>query len=281
MSLPDQYNVILCDLWGCVHNGVRPFDGALDTLRKWKQQGRTVVFLTNAPRPAPAVKAQLEALDIGADCYDAIVSSGDAAIAHLQRQPADRPLAFIGSARDRAALESEGFTFTDEAESASDVVCCGFADGHSNDLEYHQPALQAAAARGAAMVCLNPDIEVERGGQRELCAGAIAQSYEAIGGEVIYFGKPYAPIYDRALDVARKAHGADFALDQVLAIGDNAKTDLRGADLYGIAFVYVTSGVGAGLQNRAAPSDTAATLNQTGSSTLKLVATVDALAALD
>ncbi|APE27883.1 TIGR01459 family HAD-type hydrolase [Aurantiacibacter gangjinensis] len=279
MTLDPSYDVILCDLWGCVHNGARPFPGALDLLRAWKGEGRTIVFLTNAPRPAPAVKIQLDGLGIAPDCYDGIVSSGDAALAYL-REHEGQSAGFIGSQRDREALASEGLEFSGTAADSDIIVCCGFADGHANDLAHHADEVRAGAESGATMICLNPDIEVERDGVRELCAGAIAQEYERLGGEVVYFGKPYAPIYDRALAVARQITGSDIDRRRVLAIGDNAKTDLRGADEYGIAFVYVTSGVGAGLDTRSRNGSGSTAAPSPGTDTLNLVATVDALAAL-
>ncbi|MEL1251537.1 TIGR01459 family HAD-type hydrolase [Aurantiacibacter gilvus] len=239
MSLDPKYRVLFCDLWGCVHNGVAPFPGAVDTLLGWKAEGRTIVFLTNAPRPAHAVVEQLESLDIPADCYDGVVSSGDAALAYLAEREAAEQMVFVGPERDRKVLLEEGLTFGD----SGDIVCCGFADDRPNDMAGVAPLLEAGAARGAEMACLNPDLFVIRGGKKELCAGAIAEEYAALGGKVTYFGKPYAPIYDRAMAVASQAAGRTVSKEEVAAIGDNAKTDLRGAIDYGLAFAFISTGV--------------------------------------
>lgn len=239
MSLNPKYRVLFCDLWGCVHNGVAPFPGAVDTLFGWKAEGRTIIFLTNAPRPAHAVVEQLESLNIPADCYDGVVSSGDAALAYLGERDAAEGMVFVGPERDRKVLLEEGLTFGD----SGDIVCCGFADDRPNDMAGVMPLLEAGAARGAEMVCLNPDLFVIRGGKKELCAGAIAEEYEARGGKVTYFGKPYAPIYDRAMAVAAQALGRPVSKGEVVAIGDNAKTDLPGAIDYGLAFAFISTGV--------------------------------------
>ena len=281
--LDPRYTVVLCDLWGCVHNGVAPFDGVREVLRQWKAEGRFIVFLTNAPRPAASVREQIEGLGIGEDCYDAIVSSGDAAIAWLQDRPVDTPRRFIGTARDRDALEAAGLSAGRAfaagpaaglaADPGGDIVCCGFAEGHQDDLDHYRGPLEHAAAAGATLICLNPDIEVERGGTRELCAGAIAALFEEFGGQVVYFGKPYAPIYDRALAKAHSGTGKAVERAAIVAIGDNARTDLRGADLYGLPFIYVASGVGAGLNS---PD----TIQAQFGDTLDLVASVSSLADL-
>lgn len=281
MSLDPRFRLILCDLWGCVHNGVAPFPGAVETLRQWKGEGRTIIFLTNAPRPARAVVGQLEQLAIPADCYDGVVSSGDAALAYLAERDDPAPLAFIGPERDRRVLVEEGLDLGDDVNSG-DIVCCGFSDDRPNDMAGVSPMLDAGVARGAEMVCLNPDLFVIRGGKKELCAGAIAAEYEARGGKVIYFGKPYGPIYDRALAVAEPILPAQPDLAEVVAIGDNAKTDLVGAARYGLAFAFISTGVEAhakdGADGKAAVAEVFAVEAQADTS--RLIATAESLAAL-
>jgi HAD superfamily hydrolase (TIGR01459 family) len=93
------------------------------------------------------------------------------------------------------------------------------------------------------MVCGNPDVVVERGDQLVYCAGAIADLYAAMGGDVIFAGKPYRPIYGMALALAEKLRGAQVALHRVVAIGDSLRTDIKGAAALGIDSVFITAGI--------------------------------------
>ena len=223
-----------------------------------------------------SVVQQRDGLGIGSDCYDAVTSSGDAALAYIAQHHAGETFGFVGQQKDRAALSAAGLDLSEEVV-ADTFICCGFNDDRTNDLDSYDDVLAEAKARGAKMLCLNPDIFVMRGGKKELCAGAIAQRYAEIGGEVIEFGKPAAPIYDRAFALAQAASGTAFERDQALAIGDNMATDLAGAETYGLDFLFVSSGIEA---DRIAERGEALLSDRAGASPstdFNLVAVVDGL----
>ena len=275
-SLDEKYCLILCDLWGCVHDGVAPFDGVLDLLREWRAQGRVVVFLTNAPRPMASVVQQLDGLAIGEDCYDAVTSSGDAALAYIAKHHEGEVFGFIGQEKDRAALSAAGIALSDSVI-ANTFICSGFHDDRTNDLDSYDDVLNEAMGHGAEMLCLNPDIFVLRGGKKELCAGAIAQRYRDLGGKVIEFGKPAATIYDRAFELAHEASGEKFSREAAIAIGDNMATDLAGAQAYGLDFIFVANGIEAERIAEHGESLLSETFGQKPNAGFNLVAIVEGL----
>ena len=239
-ELPQCYRLLLCDVWGCVHDGVRLFPGAEALLRAWRAQGRIVLLITNAPRPASAVQAQLDRLGLDRESYDAIVTSGDTGLEALRAQGRNKA-GFIGTAEDRRIIERTGFALLDGPD-GDVVVCTGLADG-AVDPAAHDESLKAMCARGAQLICLNPDRIVIRGDVPEACAGAIADRYAAMGGAVEWFGKPYPAIYRRALELGRERAATSIGDDQVAAIGDSIATDFVGAATVGFAFVFVTGGI--------------------------------------
>ncbi len=237
-ALPDRYRVIFCDLWGCVHDGVAILPGVVERLDRWRDEGRRVVFLTNAPRPSPAVVAQLAALGLPDRLNGQVVSSGDAALAWLADDGDDRACAFIGTRADAARLTAAGLRFVSDA-AAERVICSGF-DERGFDIADYDGQLRRLAARGVEMLCLNPDRLVHRGGRAEPCAGAIADAYQAMGGTVRQFGKPHPLIYDHAI-----RHAGHPDRTAILAIGDSIATDIAGAAHAGIDVVFVAGGIDA------------------------------------
>jgi HAD superfamily hydrolase (TIGR01459 family) len=235
LDLPDRYRAILCDLWGCVHDGVRIFPAVEQRLRAWRSEGRAVVLITNAPRPALAVERQLATLGLSSDSYDSVATSGDAGIAAMNADPPAEPPGFIGTEADRAALAEAGLELGD-GWSGDAVVCTGLTSERPQPEDWDE-ALRVMHARGARLLCFNPDLFVVRGGVPEPCAGAIARLYSAMGGRVEWFGKPHAPIYDHALSLAGAAAG------DTVAIGDGLQTDFLGAARAGIDFVFIAGGV--------------------------------------
>jgi HAD superfamily hydrolase (TIGR01459 family) len=236
-ALPERYSVILCDIWGCVHDGVNLYPGAAERLLGWAGEGRRIILITNAPRTADAVEAQLARIGLPRGAWHGIATSGEAGIAALNALA--QPVGFIGSPGDRAILESRGIEFAD-SDNFTDLACTGL-DGTRMDVAQYQAEIEAMAARGVVMHCLNPDRMVIRGGVPEACAGAIADLYEALGGQVEWYGKPHAHIYEHALHLA-----GDPSKDAVLAIGDALPTDVLGAARQGIDCVFVTGGIHAG-----------------------------------
>ena len=234
--LDPRYRAILCDIWGVVHDGGQLLPGAADRLLRWKGEGRRVILITNAPRPATTIAQQLGALGLPRTAYDAITSSGQAGIAALVDPP--RAVGFLGMAEDRADLEAGGVTIV--AAGFTEFACTGL-DERSDDSTDYAPFLVPLAAADVLMHCLNPDRVVIHRGRREACAGALADIYEALGGRVTWYGKPHAAIYDHARNLA-----GDPPREAMLAVGDSLNTDMLGAARYGIDAVYVSSGIHAG-----------------------------------
>lgn len=232
-SLAAPYSTILCDIWGVIHDGGRLLPGAVERLSAWKAEGKTIILVTNAPRPASTVQAGLDALGLPRAAYDAVTSSGEAGIAALVDPP--RRVGFLGTRDDRADLVANGVVLADR--DFSELVCTGLDEWRPSPDDYAAD-LEAWAARDVLLHCLNPDREVIHCGVREACAGALADRYEALGGRVAWYGKPHAPIYAHALGLA-----GNPALSDVLAIGDGPVTDMLGAARLGINAIFISHGI--------------------------------------
>jgi HAD superfamily hydrolase (TIGR01459 family) len=237
--LARNYDVLLCDVWGVIHNGVAAFAPACDALLRFRERGGTAILITNAPRPGDSVARILDRLAVPRQAYDAITSSGDTTRGIVESRRGQRVF-HLGPQRDVPIFASLDLTFA-PLESADYVVCSGLFDDTVETPETYRDMLAAMRARSLFMVCANPDIMVERGDTLVYCAGALADAYVALGGEVLYCGKPHPPIYLAAAATARG--GATVARKRVLAIGDSVRTDLKGAAAFGIDSVFVTSGI--------------------------------------
>jgi HAD superfamily hydrolase (TIGR01459 family) len=240
-TLAPDYDVLLCDVWGVVHNGVVTFPQACDALMRARAQRTTVVFITNAPRQNEEVARQLDRLHVPRETYDAIVSSGDVSRAVIEKRPG-QSLFHLGPERDRSIFSGLNIRFA-PLESADYVVCSGLDDDDSETPHDYRARLETMLARKLFMVCGNPDVVVERGDRLVYCAGSIADLYATMGGEVLYAGKPYRPIYEMALAKAEALAGRKPVLKRVLAVGDSVRTDLKGARTIGVDFLFVTSGI--------------------------------------
>lgn len=232
-----EYPVILCDIWGCIHDGVDLYPGAADRLQRWRDAGKRIVLITNAPRTADAVAEQLDRLGLSSALWDGIATSGEAGIDALTDPP--RPVGFIGTAADRRILEGRGVRIAN-GEDFDELACSGL-DEHRRRVPDYEDEIAPLAARGVLMHCLNPDRVVVRGGAREPCAGAIADRYIDLGGQVEWYGKPFPAIYRHALRLA-----GNPVPEAVLAVGDGLNTDILGAARMGFACVYVKGGIAAG-----------------------------------
>ncbi|MGP9812369.1 TIGR01459 family HAD-type hydrolase [Rhodopseudomonas sp. NSM] len=240
-ELVGSVDVVLSDIWGVVHNGLESFPEACEALRNARADGRTVVLITNAPRPADSVQRQLRKLHVPDDCYDAIVSSGDLTRTYVAEHPG-QSVFWLGPDRDNSIYRGLDAVLTPLNE-ADYIICTGPFDDETESAEDYRAMMGEALARRLTLVCANPDIVVERGDRLIYCAGAIAELYRELGGDVIFYGKPHRPIYDRAMALARGLRGADTPLPRVLAIGDSVRTDLAGAQSYGIDLLFVTRGI--------------------------------------
>jgi HAD superfamily hydrolase (TIGR01459 family) len=240
-TLAGSYNVLLSDVWGVVHNGLDAFPAACDALMRARSQGAKVVLITNSPRPSEQVARQLDRLHVPRESYDGIVSSGDVTRGVIAERTG-QSLFHLGPERDRSIFAGREIRFA-PLESADYVVCSGLNDDEVETPDDYRGTLEAMLKRKLFMVCGNPDVVVERGPRLVYCAGALADLYAGMGGEVLYAGKPYRPIYDMALEKAKAARGQVVDLARVLAIGDSVRTDLKGAQAAGIDFLFVTSGI--------------------------------------
>jgi HAD superfamily hydrolase (TIGR01459 family) len=262
-SIDPKYRLILCDVWGVIHNGVELYPGAAERLRRWREEGRCVILLTNAPRTEDAVEQQLRRIGLPSDRWDAIATSGEAGIAALNALGA--PVGFIGTQGDRHVLEGRCVVIA-EGDDFTDLACTGIREGEPDPQEY-RPELQRLVSRDVHMHCLNPDRIVVRGGVPEACAGAIADIYQMLGGRVTWYGKPFPAIYEHAL-----LRAGNPPTDEVLAIGDGLQTDILGAARMGFDTVFVQGGIHAG---EPFPEDFGA---QNGLGDWQPVAVVDGLA---
>ena len=244
-----RYDAAFVDLWGCMHNGLEAFPEAVAAMQAFRRKGGRVIFVTNAPRPRASVEAQVEQLGIPRDSYDAIATSGDAARVALFQGAVGRRIWFMGQPWDRVFLDPPRIVQNPipieevPLAEAEGIVCCGPFDPHA-DPAVNRPDFLLAKTKGLKLLCANPDIVVDRGEDREWCAGALAQLYEEMGGEAFYFGKPYPPVYD----LARRrlaALGHLPADDRIIAIGDGIRTDIQGAVGEELDCLFITGGLAA------------------------------------
>ncbi len=240
-SLAPGYDAVLCDVWGVIHNGVAAFPEACQALTRYRSTGGSVLLITNAPRPGTVVMRLLDRLGVPRQAYDDIVSSGDVTRAVIAARP-DKQLFHIGPERDLPIFEGLGARFV-ALEAADYAVCTGLHDDETETPESYRTLLGALRARDLFMLCANPDLVVERGDKLVYCAGALADLYGELGGEVLYAGKPHRPIYAQAIARIAAVRGTVPALSRVLAIGDSVRTDLKGAAAFGVDCLFVTAGI--------------------------------------
>jgi HAD superfamily hydrolase (TIGR01459 family) len=243
-DLVDGVDVVLSDIWGVVHNGLVSFPQACEALHGFRRQGGTVILITNAPRPAESVQRQLRKLGVADEIYDAIVSSGDLT-RHFVAQRAGQSMFWIGPERDNSIYRGLDPVFA-PLEQADYIVCTGPFDDETETAEDYRAMLGEARKRDLTLVCANPDIVVERGDRLVICAGAVAELYREMGGDVVFYGKPHRPIYERAMALAMERRNTATPLNRVLAIGDSVRTDLAGAQAFGIDCLFVMRGIHAG-----------------------------------
>jgi len=246
-QLASNYDVLLCDVWGVVHNGVAHFERAADALIRFRNKGGSVVLITNAPRPKAKIINLLDRLAVPHEAYDGVASSGDVTVAMILER-GDAPLAHIGPGYDESVYaEAERLAGRSvrrvAVDEASYVVCTGLVDAQKEMPEDYRALLERLKHRKLDFICANPDIVVEVGETRFYCAGSLAELYADIGGTVIQAGKPHLPIYERALAVAAEARGEPIDRRRVLAIGDGLGTDIKGGANSAIDTLFVTAGI--------------------------------------
>jgi HAD superfamily hydrolase (TIGR01459 family) len=239
--LGKSYAAWLVDIWGVMHNGMRAFPPAVEATRRYREQGGIVILLSNSPRPSEGLQRQLAILGVSEQSYDATVSSGDLTRHELAKHAGAR-IFHLGPERDLPIFKDLDLKLVDAGQ-AELIVCTGLFNDVTETPEDYEGLLRELAERKLTMLCANPDHLVERGHDLVYCAGALAHLYEEDGGEVIYAGKPYAPIYELSEETIAGIAGRKIARSEILAIGDGIRTDMAGAADYGLDAVFVASGL--------------------------------------
>lgn len=240
------YDAAFVDLWGCLHDGVQAIPSAVAACEAFRAAGKTVILVTNSPRPWSDVEVQIKKFGVTDDAWDAIATSGDSARAAMFRGIVGKKLWVIGG-------QTESINFFEkmdviqnpvdiemvDLEDAEGIVCLGPDDPYADPAVY-RPQFLYAKQQGLKLLCANPDIVVDRGEKREWCAGALAALYTEMGGESLYFGKPHPPIYDLA---RRRLAAIDPQAQNILAIGDGIGTDVKGALGENIDSLFISGGL--------------------------------------
>lgn len=235
-----NYDVLVCDVWGVIHNGREAYPGVVDTLRRFRKSG-IVLLLSNAPRPNGPIRDQLSSLAVPPEAYDTLVTSGDLARQVLAaRAPID--IHHVGPDRDLPLFENLAVRRVALKDAAA-IVCTGPFDDTKEGPDDYRDYWHDALARRLPFFCANPDLVVQRGDQMIYCAGALAEVYERQGGEVVYLGKPHTPVYAFVADTLRELTGRDIPRTKWLAIGDGLKTDIAGAVQAGVDSLLITGGI--------------------------------------
>lgn len=240
-ELASRYDVLLCDVWGVIHNGAVSFPEACRALARFRAEAGPVVLISNSPRPQGAVLEQLAGLGVPSEAFSEVVTSGDATRGLLAAR-APGPFWKLGPERDAPLYEGLDLQFV-ELEAARYIACTGPFDDEAETPEDYRERFERAVALGLEMICANPDIVVQRGEKLIYCGGALAQLYEALDGRVAMAGKPHPAIYELALKRAAERLGRAGDRRRVLCIGDGLGTDVRGANAQGLDVLFIASGI--------------------------------------
>ena len=241
-DLADRYDVLLSDVWGVIHNGRESFPEACAALARFRAEKGPVVLISNSPRPASDVVAQLDALKVPREAWTAFITSGDATRVLLGQKAALGAAWRIGPDRDMPLYEGLGLSFAEPGDAAF-ITVTGPYDDEVETPEDYRDRFTGPAARGLPMICANPDRVVQRGDRLIYCGGALADLYEAMGGQVLMAGKPFAPIYDLCLAEASRLLGRPVDPRRVLCIGDGVHTDVQGAEQQGLDCLFIAKGI--------------------------------------
>ena len=230
-SIFSEYDLFFIDIWGVVHNGIKLFENAVKVLDELSNNEKKFILLTNAPRPNLTVIKTLGNMGLN-NFSDTVFTSGEASKRYLLEKFNNKKFFHLGPPKDFDLFK----TFEDNKvlniDDSDYLLCSGLFEEHEDDLGYYKNLLSEHIDK--KMICTNPDLIVDRGDKREYCAGSIAKSFEEIRGEVIYFGKPYPPVYEIAADVNNK---------KILCIGDNLNTDIKGANIQNFDSLLITGGI--------------------------------------
>ncbi|WP_337186161.1 TIGR01459 family HAD-type hydrolase [Phenylobacterium sp.] len=243
-SVASLYDVLLCDVWGVIHNGRESFPDACAALARFRAEAGPVILISNAPRPHPPIVEQLDSLAVPRAAWTQLITSGDATRALLsERSPG--PVWAVGPERDGVLYDGLDLGFAGPEEAAFISVTGPYDDEVEEPADYRD-RFAGCVDRGLELICANPDIVVQRGSKLIYCGGALAQLYESLGGRVLMAGKPHAPIYALALEAAAAELGRPVDPARVLCVGDGLPTDIRGANARGLDVLFVANGIHGG-----------------------------------
>jgi len=231
-SIVKNYDIFYIDLWGVIHNGITLHKNAIETLEEITKAKKKYVLLTNAPRPNKVVKSFLEKMGMSKEIRKNVYSSGEAALSYLKKNYLDEKFYHLGPARDFDLFLDFRNNKTVDIRESSYLLCTGLFEKQGEDLNYYRELFKEHIDK--KMICTNPDLIVDRGDKRELCAGSVALVFEKMGGEVIYFGKPFPEVYNQSIDNKDK---------KILSIGDNLNTDIKGANLLNYHSLIISNGI--------------------------------------
>ena len=231
-SIADNYDLFYIDLWGVVHDGINLHNHAITALKELSKMNKNFVLLTNAPRPNQTVRTFLEKMGMEEEIRSHIFTSGEAALNYLKRFYLLKKFFHIGPPRDFDLFNDFKNNQSKNLDDSQYLLCTGLFEDHDKDLNYYKEIFKEHINK--KMICTNPDLIVDRGNQRELCAGSVAMVFEKLGGKVIYFGKPYPEVYNQSIDNYKK---------KILSIGDNLNTDIKGANLLNYDSFLISNGI--------------------------------------
>ena len=231
-AIVENYQLFYIDLWGVVHNGIKLHQEAISTLKEIKKRNKEYVLLTNAPRPNEAVKNFLEKMGMAKEIRDHVFTSGEAALIYLKKNYLNEKFFHIGPPRDFDLFKDLKNNKSKDINNSQYILCTGLYDDHDKNLNYYKDLFEKNIHK--KMICTNPDLIVDRGNKRELCAGSVAMVFEKMGGEVIFFGKPYPEVYNQSTENKNK---------KILSIGDNLNTDIKGANLLNYDSLIISNGI--------------------------------------
>ena len=231
-SIMSNYDIFYIDLWGVVHNGIELNEKAVKALEELEKAKKNYVLLTNAPRPSNSVKLFLEKMGMKKEIRKKVYSSGEAAVSYLKKNYLDKEFYHIGPPRDFDLFIDFKKNKTDNIKMCTYFICTGLFEKCDEDLNYYKELLKEHINK--KMICTNPDLIVDKGEKRELCAGSVALVFEKMGGEVVYFGKPFPEVYNQSIDNRNK---------KALSIGDNLNTDIKGANLLNYDSLIISNGI--------------------------------------
>jgi HAD superfamily hydrolase (TIGR01459 family) len=231
-SIAENYDIFYIDLWGVVHNGITLHKNAIDVLEKITKAKKQYILLTNAPRPKKTVRVILEKMGMSKEISEKVYSSGEASLSYLKKNYSNKKFYHIGPPRDFDLFINFEKNKTIDIKESYYLLCTGLFEKQGEDLKYYKELFKEHLKK--KMICTNPDLIVERGDKRELCAGTVALVFEKMGGEVVYFGKPFPEVYNQSIDNKEK---------KVLSIGDNLNTDIKGANLLNFDSLIISNGI--------------------------------------